>query len=203
MTNLGILPPIPRPPHDLTSLTLDASRGWHASALNAVLVDPESGALTLAVASGAPALNDPTGSFGGLVPPALAAVSKVGDVWLLDATACTLNKLDVCGCVFVEVPHVGGKGNGARQFDDPQGLTASRGNLFIADTGNGRVSVFAERGYVLRGTLEVPANEIGQPWSPVAIAADHRGRIYVADPNNGCVHRFAFGAWELAIRNLG
>src|SRR6478609_9202913 len=109
MTNLGILPPIPRPPHDPTSLTLDASRGWHASALNAVLVDPESGALTLAVASG---------------PPALAAVSKVGDVWLLDATACTLNKLDVCGCVFVEVPHVGGKGNGARQFDDPQGLTA-------------------------------------------------------------------------------
>jgi|SRR5262245_6934187 len=203
MTSLSILPPIPRPPHDPKSLTLDASRGWRASELDAVLIDPESGALALAIASGAPALDDPTGSFGGLVPPPLVAVGKDHDVWLIDATTCTLKKLDPCACAFVDVPHVGGKGNGARQFDGPQGLAASRGDLFVADTGNSRVSVFAQRGYVVRGTLAVPAGEIAQPWSPVAIAADHRGRVYVADPNNGCVHRFAFGAWELAIRNLG
>lgn len=204
MTSLSLLPPIPRPPHDPTSLTLDASRGWGVSALDAVLIDPTSGALTLAIAAGAPALNDPTGSFGGLVPPALVAVGEGCDVWLIDPASCKLKKLDECACAFIDVPHIGGKGNGVRQFDDPRGLATSRGNLFVADTGNGRVSVFAEHGYVLRGTLAVPAGVIAQPWSPVAIAADHRGRVYIADPNNGCVHRFtAFGAWELAMRALG
>jgi phage tail-like protein len=203
MTNLSILPPIPRPPHDPKRLALDASRSWRASQFDAALIDPESGALTLAIAAGAPALNDPTGSFGGLVAPALVAVGKDCDVWLIDAATCTLRKLDPCACAFRDVPHIGGKGSGARQFDDPQGLAAARGDLFVADTGNGRVSVFAQRGYVLRGTLEVPANEIARTWAPVAIAADHRGRVYVADPDNGCVHRFSFGAWELAIRDLG
>jgi phage tail-like protein len=203
MTSLSLLPPIPRPPHDPESLTLGASRDWRASELDAVLIDPTNNAVTLAVATGAPVLNDPTGSFGGLVPPALVAVGEGCDIWLIDAATCALKKFDECACAFIDVLHIGGKGSGARQFDDPRGLAASRGNLFVADTGNGRVSVFAQRGYVLRGTLEVPAGEIAQPWSPVAIAVDHRGRVYVADPNNGCVHQFTFGAWRFAIRKLG
>lgn len=186
------------------SLTLDASRGWRASELDAVTIDPTEGTLTLAIAAGGRALDEPTGSFGGLVPPALVAVGDGCDVWLLDAATCTLKKLDECECTFIDVPCIAGKGSGARQVTDPRGIVYTRGNLFIADTGNARVSIFSVRGNVLRGTLSVPASEVAQPWSPVAIAADHRGRVYVADPNNGCVHRFtAFGAWELAIRNLG
>lgn len=203
MTSLTILPPVPAPPHDPKSMTLDVSRGWRGALLDRTVVDPESGGLVLAIASGGPALSDPIGSFGGLVPPALVAVSENCDIWLLDATACAIRKLDECACAFVEVPYIGGVGSGPRQFNDPRGFIASRGNLFVADTGNGRVSVFSQHGYVLRGTLSVPASEIAQPWSPVALAADPRGRIYVADPNNGCVHRFVAGAWDLAIRNLG
>jgi phage tail-like protein len=204
MTSLSMLPPIPRPPHDPTSLTLDAPRGWRAAQLDKVVIEPTFGTLSLAIAPGGPALNEPTGSFGGLVPTALVAVDEACDVWRIDAATCRVQKFDECACAFIEVPHVGGQGSGAREFDDPRGLAASRGNLFVADTGNARVSVFATRGYVLRGALSVPPSEVAQVWSPVAIATDPHGRVYVADPNNGCVHRFtAFGAWELAIRNLG
>jgi phage tail-like protein len=203
MTTLSLLPRIPRPPYDPSSMTLDATRGWRIAALDALDVDPTGGTLSLAIAAGGPSLTDPTGSFGGLVAPAWVAVGPGCDIWLLDVTTCTLKKLDECACVFIDVPGIGGPGSDARQFADPRGLVSSRGNLIVADTGNGRVSVFAQRGYVLRGTLEVPPSEIAQPWSPVAVAADCRGRVYVADPNNGCVHRFVFGKWERAIRALG
>lgn len=199
-----MLPPIPRPPHDPLSLTLDASRGFRAALRDHVSVDPGDGGLTLAVSSGARTLAEPSGSFGGLVPPALAAVNEAGDVFLLDAATALLKKFDECACSFIDVPHIGGSGSGARQFTLPAGIAIARGNLFVADTGNRRVSVFALRGYVLRGTLNPPASEVPLPWSPIAVAADHRGRVYVADPSNGCVHRFgAHGAWESAIRSVG
>ena len=204
MTSFALLPAVPFPPDDPTSLTLDASRGWRAAALDGVAIEPDGGALTLAVTSGGRALAEPNGSFGGLVPPRLVAVGEGCDVWLIDATTCALKKLDECACRFVTVPNVGGKGAGPRQLSDPRGLAWARGNLFVADSGNRRVSVFAVRGYVLRGTIAPPAAEIAQPWTPVAVAADARGRVYVADPANGCVHRFAaHGAWELAMRGLG
>jgi len=169
-----------------------------------VLLDPIDGSLTLAVAAGSRTLDEPNGSFGGLVPPALVAVGDGCSVWLINAATCQLKKLDECECRFIEVPCTGGKGKGARQLDDPRGIAHARGNLFIADTGNARVSVFSVAGYVLRGTITPPSTELPGPWNPVAVAADHRGRVYVADPNNGWVHRFAaHGAWELAIKNLG
>jgi phage tail-like protein len=66
------------------------------------------------------------------------------------------------------------------------------------------VSVFTLRGWALRGTLAPPAAEVARPWAPIAVAADRRGRVFVADPANGSVHRFApHGAWETAYRGLG
>jgi len=204
MTAFAMLPPIPRPPDDPTSLTLDSGRGWRVSALDGTAIDAVDGTLTLGVAAGSRTFDEPSGSFGGLAPPSLVAVSEGCDVWLIDPATCQLLVLDRCDCVFKAVPGVGGTGSAPRQFKDPHGIVASRGNLFAADTGNARVSVFSMRGYMLRGTLSVPVNAITNPWVPAAIAADPRGRIYVGDPANGCVHRFtAHGVWEMAIRNLG
>jgi phage tail-like protein len=204
MTSLGILPPIPQPPHDPASLTLDRSRGWRAAELENVLVDPIDGKLMLAVAAGSRTLDEPNGSFGGLVPPALVAVGDGCDVWLIDPETYQLKKLDECACAFIDVPCTGGKGSGARQLKHPAGIAFTRGNLFVADSGNSRVSVISVAGYVLRGTIAPPASELPSPWNPVAIAADHRGRVYIADPNNGWVHRFAaHGVWEFAIKNVG
>ena len=43
----------------------------------------------------------------------------------------------------------GGHGNGRGQFDGPRGIaTDSAGNIFVADTGNGRIQKFSPRRHV-------------------------------------------------------
>ena len=204
MTSFQLLPPVPRPPHDPLTLTLDESRGWHPRELDDVIIEPRRGALTLDVTAAGRALDEPSGSFGGLVPPSLVAVGEGCDVWLVDRKRLTLLKLDECKCRFIDVPCFGEKGSGIRQLEDVRSVAWSRGNLFVVDTGNARVVVLSVRGYLVRGFIAPPAGEITNPWQPVALAADPRGRVYVADPANGAVHRFAaHGTWETAIRNLG
>jgi hypothetical protein len=180
MTSFQLLPPIPRPPHDPITLTLDQSRGWQPRELDDVEISARRGALTLAVTAGGRALDEPNGSFGGLVPPSLVAVGEGCDVWLVDRKRLVVMKLDECACRFIDVPCFGAKGNGIRQLGDPAGIAWSRGNLFVVDTGNARVVVLSVRGYLVRGFIAPPAAEIATPWQPVAIAADPRGRVYVA-----------------------
>lgn len=204
MATLSMLPPVPRPPHDPTQITLDPVRGWRTSLLESALVSPRDGALMLDLTAGARALDEPSGSFGGLVPPSWVTVSECGDIWLLDRDTGTLAKFDDCDCRFVRIPHTGGIGTGARQFHDPRALVASCGNLVVVDTGHARLSVFSQRGYALREHVEPPASAQAQPWQPVCIAADSHGHLYVGDPANGAVHRFsARGVWQQVMPGLG
>lgn len=204
MTSFELLPAIPRPPHDPLTLTLDGTRGWKDHELKDVAIAARRGALTLAVTAGGRALDEPSGSFGGLVPPSLVAVGEGCDVWLLDRKRSVLMKLDESACRFIDVPCFGEQGTGIRQLMDPSAIAWSRGNLFIVDAGNARVMVLSVRSYLVRGTIAPPNSELANPWSPVAVASDPRGRIYIADPANGAVHRFAaHGVWESAIRGLG
>lgn len=202
--DFALLPPVHKPPHDPTWTTLDARNDWRAALLDRVSANRSDGTLRLAAASGGRSLTEAGGSFGGLVPPANVAVGADGSVFLLDQASATLRKFDACECRFLTVPCLGGVGSGARQVNSPGGIASSRGNLFIADTGNRRLAVYALRGYVLRGFWQPPAAELPVEWSPVAVAADSRGRIFVADPANGSVHRFSrHGVWETRIANLG
>src|SRR5687767_5785232 len=150
------VPPIPQPPHDPTWLTLDGVQGWQEAHLDHVVLTRREGVLRLAVASGGRALTEASGSFGGLVPPANVAVDVDGGVYLLDVAGATLRRFDRACCAFVVVPCFGGIGPGARQLQDPRGITFLRGNLFVADTGNRRVAVYATRGYVLRAFWSPP-----------------------------------------------
>ena len=80
-----LLPPIPQPPHDPTWWLLDPVAGWRAGRLDAVEQAPADGALTLAAAPGSRRrMDEPSGSFGGLVLPANAALAPTGELYLLD-----------------------------------------------------------------------------------------------------------------------
>ena len=204
MTSIQMLPPVPRPPHDPNVLTLDISRGWRAAALNAVVVAPRDGTLQLALTAGARDLHEPSGSFGGLVPPAWVTIGEGGDIWLLDRTKGTIAKFDDCTCGFVTVPHTGGSGHGARQFVEARAIVATCGNLVVVDRAAARLSVFSQRGYALREHVTPPASAQPVPWQPTCIAADSRGHLYVGDPANGVVHRFSTrGVWLSAIGGVG
>jgi phage tail-like protein len=179
-----LLPPIPRPPHDPTSLLCDARLGWPILDTHRVAVD--GGAVTLERAPGSLRwLIEPSGSFGGLRAPANVAVCADA-IWLLDADAPALKRFDPCECGFDEVPCFGGKGSGPRELDDPRGIAALGNRLFVCDAGNARLGVFVLPALALSGYWTAPLD-----WMPTGVAVDRRGTVFVADPLNGMVHRFS------------
>jgi phage tail-like protein len=183
---------------------------------------------------GGRSLTEVSGSFGGLTVPANMALGPDGSIYLLDAKTLELERFDPCECLFKTVPCFGGEGGGARQLRNPHGIGICAGNLFVCDTGvngsathipcsdreaddrrirreNHRLSVFSLRGFVLRAHWTPPASAYQGPeptltttWEPYDIAFDARGRVYVTDGANGCIHRFSpSGRWETRLAGLG
>jgi phage tail-like protein len=193
------LPRPPEPPHDPQSLLLNGTIGFRAIApapgTLAAAIDPDCCGLTLPrLPSALRDLAEPTGSLGGLRPPSNVALGPDGGIYLLDRAQAQLKRFDPCTCRFVAVPCFGGVGVGPRQLTNPGGIAIACGNLYVADST--RVSVFALKGFVLRGHLMPPVKE--RPWSPLSVAVDSLGRVWVGDAN-GKLHRFApSGAWERA-----
>jgi phage tail-like protein len=199
--NAALLPPIPQPPHDPTSWLLDRRAGWRNANVLAddhleITVDD---ALVLAqTPDSGRSLTDPDGSFGGLTTPVNVALGPDGSVYLLDGAE--LKRFDPCTCQFEAVPCLGGKGDGPRQLSDPHGIAIWGGNLFICDTGNHRVSIFALHGFALRGHWLSPAilpNPLPNLWTPYDITFDSRGRAFITDSANGAILRFtSAGPWD-------
>ena len=85
----------------------------------------------------------------------------------------------------------GGRGTGKGEFDSPHGIAAdTKGNIFVADTNNGRIEKFSPSG-VYVGTLGIKGNGYGQLGEPNGIAIDRSGNIYVADASNHRVQKMA------------
>lgn len=205
MTLATLLPPIPRPPNDPTWVTLDPVLGWRDALLDKVMLTEPERLLQLAIAAGGRSLTEASGSLGGIVPPSNVAVANDGDVYLLDTTSALIKKFDACTCTFLTIPGLGGVGTRARQFTNPSAMALVQGNLLIADTGNARVTVISTHEYILRGAFVPPASaNLATAWTPVAVVGDQWGRIFVADPANGCIHRFGrSGMWHTAFMGLG
>src|SRR5438270_9659517 len=74
----------------------------------------------------------------------------------------------------------GGHGSGKGQFDNPRGIAIDgAGNMFVADTDNGRIEKFSQNGTFV--------TSIGPFEAPSGIAIDRAGNIYVAEV--GSKHR--------------
>src|SRR5215211_5697321 len=85
----------------------------------------------------------------------------------------------------------GGRGNGNGEFDSPRGIaTDAKGNIFVADTDNGRIQKFSPTGAFL-GTMGIKGNGYGQLGAPNGIAIDRVGNIYVADASKHVVEKLA------------
>ena len=179
-----LLPRIPRPPHDPTSLLCNARLGWSILATDRIAV--EHGALTLERAPGSLRwFTEPSGSFGGLRPPANVAFCEDA-IWLLDADGPSLKRFDPCECTFEGVPCFGGEGPGPRELLDPRAIAVVGDRMFVCDAGNARLGVFVLPTLALAGHWTAPFD-----WMPTGVAIDRRGTVFVADPLNGMVHRFS------------
>src|SRR5688572_13203313 len=206
MMNLqSYLPTVPQPPHDPTWWLLNTQTGWHEAEL--LNVEPFACPEGLALAplpESLPSLTEPGGSFGGLTTPANVALGPDGSIYLLDIETAQLKRFDSCDCVFKPVPCFGGAGNGPRQLSSPRGIGICNGNLFVCDTGNHRLAVISLHGFALRGFWGPPPAQITNDWEPYGLAFDGRGRVFVTDGANGCIHRFSpNGRWEKCLAGFG
>jgi len=198
------LPPIPAPPNDPTLLLLDGRVGWQAAELDDVGIAGDNLGLLIVPGSGR-LLDEPSGSFGGVVPPANVAWAPNGDLYMLDCQAAQLKRFDPCNCQFNVVPCLGGIGSKPRQLQDPHGIGVCSGNLFICDTSNNRLLVFSLFGLALRSMWTPPASAaLANQWQPYDVAFDGHGKVYVTDPANGKIHCFhPSGRWERAFDGFG
>lgn len=198
-TFLG-LPPIPQPPHDPTWWPLDPVAGWKDAQLTNVMKTPECGFLALTTASGiVRSLNEPSGSFGGVVLPRNAAIGSDQCLYLLDTQTPAIKRFDTCECRFEIRPCLSGFGAGPREVGlNCGGIAIHNGNLFLCDTANNRLSVWSLGELLLRAFWAPPAAaNLAYTWAPAAAACDSRGRVYVSDSANAAIHRFnRGGVWE-------
>jgi uncharacterized protein (TIGR03437 family) len=82
------------------------------------------------------------------------------------------------------------------RFNSPSALAKdSDGNIYIADTGNGRVRHISPSGMLSTVTTQVAA--------PVALAFDSQGRLHIADKETGGIYRMESGRVELLAEGSG
>jgi len=85
----------------------------------------------------------------------------------------------------------GGRGAGKGEFDSPTGIAVDpNGNVFVADTNNGRIEKFSPTGAFL-DIIGTKGSGQGQLAAPNGIAVDSAGNIYVADASNHRVQKLA------------
>ena len=151
---------------------------------------------------------------GSIGHPSGVAVDDQGDVYIAEATAQRVQVVRPTGPAVVTVAGTGRAGfNGdglagtASELDEPMGVAVDgSGDLVIADTANCRVRVLAARSatlfgramtaghlYTVAGTGVCGSAGQGGPvaaaqvWSPVAVAVDSAGDLFVADDGDQSV----------------
>lgn len=103
---------------------------------------------------------------------------------------CALREPQQPGCV--DPDGAGPRSAGDGQFNEPWGVAVDRaGNLFVADTWNGRIQVFDREGGFLRswerfGSDATEAGGEARPalYGPRGVALDDAGNLIVADTGN-------------------
>ncbi|MBP7780191.1 MAG: hypothetical protein KA045_01480 [Burkholderiaceae bacterium] len=146
--------------------------------------------------------SDGRGSAASFNSPQGIAADSAGNVYVADAFNQTIRKISVDGLVSTLVGAAGitgsADGRGATAgFSSPSGITTdSLGNVYVADTGNQTIRKITVDALVstVAGMTGVSGNVDGGGAdarfnSPLGIAADSAGNIYVADTFNRTIRK--------------
>ncbi|RIK41937.1 MAG: hypothetical protein DCC55_10415 [Chloroflexi bacterium] len=111
------------------------------------------------------------------------------------AFGSTCKLADNSGCV--DPDGAGPLESGDGQFNEPWGVAVDQsGNIYVADTWNGRIQVFDREGNFLRkwGYFNTTNGELGDPlalFGPRGLAVDLDGNLLVADTGNKRILRYS------------
>lgn len=126
-------------------------------------------------------------------PASGLAIGSCGDRYIADTANNRVIWLDGVCNARIDVPSSAGTGSAPAHFREPRGLYASATDLYVADSGNGRVQVFRLPTLEVRAIWEAPFQE------PIGLAADSQQRVYVLDRGLRRILRFsASGALDTA-----
>ena len=138
--------------------------------------------------------------------PAGLAVDPFGNIYIADSRNHTIRRIRTNGVVATfagtagQASSLNGMGTGAR-FDSPSGVAADRsGTVYVADTGNHTIRRISSNGLVstlaglaaTAGFTDGPAS-LARFNSPLGIAVDDHGAIFVADTGNHTIRRISNG----------
>lgn len=181
----------PQPPSP-TFLLLNSQLGWPTSTSESVSVGVT---LRLKATPGGPqSLTSPAGSLGGLTLPRGLAVPGAGEIYLLcPRPQPMIKRFDSATGLFAPLPGVGGAGEEERQLRQPLNIAIGGRDLYVADTGNRRVQVFALGSLALRHVWLLPRR-------PVDVAAQSEWAYVLT--SDGRVFRHPVGGDTLAELHL-
>jgi len=143
------------------------------------------------------------------------AVDSGGNVYVSDSASHVIRKISSSGVVTTLAGLAGvpgatnGVGNAAR-FNSPNGLALDSGNnLYVADTGNHVIRKITPAGVVstLAGSAGNPGSvdktgTAARFNSPVGVAVDKTGNIYVADTANATIRKITAGGVVSTLAGL-
>jgi sugar lactone lactonase YvrE len=132
------------------------------------------------------------------------AVDTVGNVYVADTYNYLIRKITPTGSVST----FAGAGKAATAFSDgpalqatfyfPSGVAAYAGNVYVADSGGGRIRLISGgqvttfAGAPMSGLLDGPATSVSFSW-PVGIAVDALGNVYVGDRGYHLIRKISAG----------
>lgn len=116
-------------------------------------------------------------------PPANIAVDASGNNFVAEYSPGRISEFDASG-TFV-TSWSGG------QLNNPQGIGVdpAGANVYVTNTGDGRILRFSPAG-ILLGSFGSTGAALGQFTMPQGVAASNGGRVYVADSSNGRIQVF-------------